>query len=342
MKSLNFLSRLAAIAALACFMLVACTKDKDYSLSSASSNPAPNAIEPGEGAANTAITLTGTGLGDIRSIVFDSGHILADVNPAFNTDNALLFRIPLEAIPAQQNIVFTNGLGKSFSIPFKVIALPLITGVSNYNFTQDGTLVLTGKYLDDVVSVTFAEDPQVALTVVAKTATSLTVKFPQTTLTRSKLVVVNTAGAMTTTQEFVNLDLAYGVFKDAFGAGIDDWSWGTANSVSTENVKSGTTALKVAYNGTWGGLSLHFGTPVSLSAYKYVSFWIKGASVEKKLSNFNFNWGTATVITVPPNVWTYYKIDLKDMGGPASLGDWVMQIENEGQTLYMDDMILIK
>lgn len=342
MKSLNYLRHIAAIAALACFMLVGCTKDKDYSLSSASSNPMPDAIEPGEGAANTALTLTGKGLGDIRTIIFDSGHIIADINPAFNTDNALIFRIPLDAIPAQQNIVFTNGLGKSFSVPFKVIALPLITSVSNYNFTQGGTLTLTGKYLDDVASVTFADDPQTELTVVSQTATSLVIEFPQTTLTRSKLIIVNTAGAMTTTQEFVNLDLAYGVFKDAFGAGIDDWSWGTVNSVSAENVKSGATALKVAYNGTWGGLSLHFGQAVTISSYKYVSFWIKGASVEKKLSNFNFNWGTGISVTVPPNVWTYYKIEIKDLGSPASLSDWVMQIENEGQTLYMDDMILIK
>ena len=340
MKRLNNLRNIGAVMSLACFMLVACVKDKDYSLSSASANPVPNAIAPGEGASNTSLTLTGKGLGDIRTIIFDSGHIIANFNPAFNTENAILFNVPVDAIPASQNIVFTNGLGKSFSVPFKVIALPLITDVSNYNFEQNGTITLTGKYFENVASVTFA-GTATELEVVAKTTTTLTIRFPTTTLTRSKLTIVNEAGSMTTKEEFVNLDLAYGIFKDALDANINDWSWGTLNSVSNVNVKSGTASWKVAYNGTWGGVQLNFTQPVDLTPYKYVSFWIKGAAVDKNIAKFNFNWAKDNVIKVPANVWTYYKIDITEMNA-SSLGTWVMQIEDAGETLYMDDLILIK
>lgn len=329
---------LGALAAIMGLLLVSCVKDKDYMLSDPSANPVPDAIDPGEGASNVVLTLTGSGLGGIQTILFDNSNIIANFNPAFNTDQALIFQVPVEAVPGEQHIVFTNRLGKSFSVPFKVLALPLITSVSNYNFAENSTITLTGKYLDDVSSVSFT-GTSTELTVVDKTATTLIVSFPATDLIRTKLTIVNTAGA-TTTDDFVNLDLAYGIFKDAMGPNIEDWSWGTSNSVSTDNVKSGAASFKAGYSGSWGGVSLHFSTPLDITPYKYVSFWIKGGAVDKVLQ-FNFNWGAYKSLAVPASVWTYYKIELTEMGA-SSLTDWVMQIEGDPEVMYMDDLILIK
>src|SRR5437867_3408291 len=110
-----------------CLLVFACTKEKNYKLTVASDNPVVNALDPGQAPANSLLTVTGSGLGDIRSIVFDSGNIGASFNPVFNTDNSLMFRVPLEALPGQQKIVFTNGAGKQFSLPFKVMGLPAVS-----------------------------------------------------------------------------------------------------------------------------------------------------------------------------------------------------------------------
>src|SRR5688500_17870861 len=100
-----------------------------------SDNPQAAAISPALGPSNTTLQLTGKGLGDIRSIVFSEGDVPAAFNPVFNTEDALVFRVPLDAVPGQQTITFTNGKGISFTVPFNVLGLATITAVSNYNFS---------------------------------------------------------------------------------------------------------------------------------------------------------------------------------------------------------------
>jgi len=105
-------------------IIPACKKDTDGSnTSSASSGMKATAVDPVQGAAGSTLTVTGDGLGGIATILFDNGNVPASFNPTFNTSGALLFRVPDTANGGDQNIIITNNLGKSVSIPFKVIAL---------------------------------------------------------------------------------------------------------------------------------------------------------------------------------------------------------------------------
>src|ERR1700733_13024902 len=72
---------------------VSCKKDKDGSNhAKASSSPQAARLAPDSAAGNNVLTLTGSGLGDMRSIVFDSHNVPATFNPDFNTDGAVIFR----------------------------------------------------------------------------------------------------------------------------------------------------------------------------------------------------------------------------------------------------------
>lgn len=342
MKQFFKINYLAGICLLASLILFSCNKDKNYKLSKASDNPQASKLDPGMAPPNALLTLTGSGLGDIQTIVFDSGKVRAAFNPAFNTDNAIMFRVPLDAIPAQQHIIFTNGAGKTFSVGFKVLGLPAVTAVSNYDFIAGSQIAITGKNLDDVKKVLLHGTTEEA-TIISQTKTTLVISMPSSSVDRATLDITNEAGTTTTTQEFINIDKAYGIFKDAFGAGIQDWSWSLVNAPSGVNVMTGATSLQAQYNGSWGGMQLHFDNAVDLSPYKYVSFWIKGGAAATTL-DFYFNWSGQQKIAVPADVWTYYKIDLNSFkgAGVSSLSTWIMQIEGNPQTLYLDDVVLSK
>ncbi|BAV09486.1 IPT/TIG domain-containing protein [Filimonas lacunae] len=357
MKSLITIRNIAGGALMACLVLGSCKKDKDYRLTSASANPAPGTIDPGEAPANAMITLTGSGLGDIRTIVFDSGQVNAELNPAFNTDNAVLFRVPLDAYPASQNIVFTNGLGKQFSVPFKVLGFAVISDVSNYNFVAGDVITLTGKNLADVTEVTLVEDATATVTIVSKTATTLTIKMPATTKTRSALYITNGAGTITTTQEFVNMAYVFVIFAEGYGDDVQNGSWGPAG-ISTTVAKSGTMSFQAGYNkGNWSADGFASWTKgIAYNAdYKYLSFWVKGGSEDltfyitgdKRAGGYG-NADVSAPILVPAKVWTYFKIsltslDLWNKGTPFNqLGWWVKGPDSQDETLYFDDVILVK
>ncbi|RZM06092.1 MAG: hypothetical protein EOO88_53895, partial [Pedobacter sp.] len=102
------------------------------------------------------------------------------------------------------------------------------------------------------------------------------------------------------------------------------------NTTDATGIKMGAIGLKAEYTGSWGGLQWIMKTPVPLATYKFVSFWVKGADLEKNIS-FNFNWANSQTLTIPPNVWTYFKFDLDIFkgAGVANLETFVMQINGD-------------
>jgi hypothetical protein len=357
MKKTIKIGVLLIIAISSVLLLSSCEKE-DNTGSKASSNPTAGTIDPGQGASNSLLTVTGSGLGGIVSIVFDKDSIPASFNTTFNTDNALLFRIPTDAVPGQQNIVFKNSLGVVFKLPFMVLGLPTIQSVSNYNFTANMEITFTGKNLNDVSKVVI-DGSTTELTIVSKTATSLVVKMPATTtFSQFKVDITNAAGTIVTTQEFVSLDNAYKIFTDAYGAGWDNGSWGSGE-ISAAQFKSGTKSFKAGYGkGGWSADGFANWSPgMDYSPdYKYFSFWVKGAdrdltfylTADKKSGGDYGNSDKSTPVLVPANVWTYYKLKVSDVkfwqtGTNMQRVGWMIQGPDDADaTLYFDDVIFVK
>lgn len=361
----NRFSRLAGfslLTVLAGLAVSSCEKDTDGSPQIGPGNPVAKALSPDSAAGGATITLTGTGLGDIRSIVFDKGNVPAGFQSTLNTDNAIIFRVPTEVAGGSQNIIFTNSAGRTLTVPFRGLAYPTVSDVSNYNFTKGTTITITGNNLDDVTAVAVADSVKGisdAATIVSKEKKQLVVQMPSTTLTRGTLTITNSTGRMRTKQEFVNIDLAYKIFTDAYGDGFQDGSWGDAAVISTKEFKSGTASIgKNFQKGNWHliGFANWSSSAIAYSAdYTYVTGWIKGASADYSLylttdagkAGFG-DYVDKNKIDVKAGTWTYFKLKLSDIdfwtAGKTlkQVGFRIQGPDKQDETFYFDDIMLVK
>ncbi|NRF40650.1 IPT/TIG domain-containing protein [Pedobacter foliorum] len=334
-------------------ILAGCTKE-EQSESKASKNPVADKLDPEKASGNTVLTLTGSGLGGITSVVFEKGNVPAPFNPTLNTDRALIFRVPDTANGGAQNIILTNRLGAQLKVPFNVVALPLVNTASNYNFIEGTEITLVGNNLQDVTSITI-DGTAAAASIVTQSKKELVIKMPATTVNSAKLVLTNSTGPITTNQVFVNLDKAYKIFTDDYGNGFENGSWGPA-SISSAFAKSGTKSFKAGYNkGNWSADGFaNWNGVASMPEYNYLSFWVKGASADYTLyvtgdarAGGYGNSDRSVPIAVPANVWTYFKIPMTTLelwkkGPMKQLGFWIEGPEKQDEAFYFDDVILVK
>lgn len=360
MKNIKISLSFSLVMLLAISLFISCRKEVS-SVIDASSNPKADSVSPSRAAGNNVLTLTGSGLGDIVSVVFDNGNVPASFNPVFNTDKAMLFRVPDTANGGPQQIIFTNRLGKQFSVPFNVIALPIVNSASNYNFKQGTVITLTGNNLGDVSKVVLTANPSLEATIISKSKRELVISMPATTLFRSTLDITNLTGTITTTQEFVSLVNNFNFFTDGYDNGEQDASWGDAGFVSTTESKSGTSSFGKNFQaGNWHQMGFGWNNIVN-NGYTYLSFYMKGGSVDFELWIFTQQTPGSSdpygnnnqKIIVPANVWTYFKIPVNTLNlwanGPGfnQIG-WRIKGPGGGQVgsgdekLYLDDVMLVK
>jgi hypothetical protein len=336
-------------------VITSCTKE-NAKPAAASSSPKADKLQPDSAKGGDVLTLTGSGLGEIQSVVFEKGSVPAPFNTVFNTDNALIFRVPDTANGGQQNIIITNKIGKQLLVNFNVIALPVISTVSNYNFTANTQITITGNNLADVTSVKFKGFTD-AITIVSQTKKELVIKMPASTMVPgAPLEITNATGPVTTAQVFENLDMAYRIFTDNYGTGWGNNSWGPA-TISTTVSKSGTASFAATYaKGNWSADGFNNWDPglASKPEYKFLSFWVKGASqdytlyltADKRAKGYGNNDDT-TPLTIPANVWTYFKIPISTAGifstgaTANTIGFWIKGPNDQDETFYFDDVIIV-
>ncbi len=319
-----------------------CTKDTDGSPGIPAGTPVNAALKPDSAAGGSLLTLTGSGLGDMRSIVFSNDSVPAAFYSTLNTETALVFRVPDTASGGPQDVIFTNSQGKTLIVPFKVLAYPNVTGAFPTDFQQGTEVTLTGTNLADVNKVLIDGTSDEA-TIVSKSKKQLVIQMPASTASRGNLKITNASGDLITTQEFVNVSAAATVFSEQLDNGFQNWGWGGSFDASADAFITGGKGLKAAYDpsGSWGGMQLGGGN-IDISSYKYFSFWAKGADVDKNVQ-FWLNWGNIKVVTIPANKWTYFRYQLAtDYPGVTSVNNVTFQIFDAGKTIYFDNIMFIK
>jgi hypothetical protein len=319
-------------------VFASCTKN-------VSVTPSYNKIAPDSAAGNAVLTLTGSGLSNIVSAVFDLGNVPVAFNPNFNTDGAVIFRVPAAAKVGVQHIVFTNASGYQFSVPFKVLAVPTLSSVFPAEWEAGNTVTISGNYLQTTKHVQLSGSADSAI-IISATATQLVVQMPASLLTTTKLDVTNNAGTSTTTFSLINMDKELKFFTESYGPGMQDWSWDASGS-STDFAVSGTHSMKEVYAaGNGQGMSFHNDNIMTLSNYQYLSFWVKGGSADNTIKVFAdavaTGPGGSTNITVPANVWTYITVPMSIFGlTTCQRFDFQISGPTTTQTLYFDNVILV-
>ncbi|GAA4403611.1 hypothetical protein GCM10023187_19870 [Nibrella viscosa] len=138
----------------------------------------------------------------------------------------------------------------------------------------------------------------------------------------------------------------YLIYDDALKTGWVDWSWGTTRNLSnTSLVQSGSRSISVTYTQAWGGLYLHTDSPVSLSSFSHLKFWVNGGKQGGQKITVKMNSDNSNVysLTIPKNNWTLVTVPLSVLGNPAALSDLYFQ-EGLGSTkqpvFYLDQIYL--
>lgn len=349
----NFLP--ICIVAVVFLVIGSCQKDKSGNPpGKVSSSPKASLIRPDSGSGNTILILEGSGLAEMRTIVFDKNNVPGSFNPNFNTDNSLVFRVPDTAFGGPQNIVFTNSLGKQVIIPFNVIALASVTSASQYSFSGGETITLTGNNLDNVSAVKY-DVAGTSATIVSKTRKTLVITMPASTVISTKLKITNASGTITTTQEFINADQAFVFFRDGYGNGEQDASWGDAGFVAPAQKISGVSSYGKNYQkGNWHQMGFGWNN-IAQGTYNYLSFWMKGGLIDHDIwvgSNQSANgfraYNNYEKISVRAGEWQYFKLSLNTLdlwhnGTTFNQLGWAIKgPDNADELMYLDDVMLIK
>lgn len=341
-NSRKYLALLAVIASSVLFY--SCKKDNDGSNFSSPGNPVFNAINIDSGAAGTVLSITGTGLGDMRTVIFSNQNVPALITPTLNTDKSIIFNVPDTAYGGNQDILLTNSNGKSITVPFKVLAYANVSAVSpSQDFVTGSEITLTGINLLDVSEVKLTGTNDKA-TIVSQSQKKLVIKMPATTQSRATLDITNATGITKTTQEFVSVENARLVYGDALESGFQNWSWGTdnINFSNGANKVCGDYSLDAGWSGAWGGIQLGGGT-IDLTGMNYMSFYVKGGAADQKYL-VTLDWGPQKVITVPKEVWTYFRFKLSEFApGVTQVNTFIVQIQGDPVTGNLwDDIMFFK
>jgi hypothetical protein len=138
-------------------------------------------------------------------------------------------------------------------------------------------------------------------------------------------------------------DLA--IYSDSLNANWADWSWDTTTAFSNKTpTHTGTNAIAVTIKRRWGALYLHAKTPVDLTPYDQIRFWVHGGSTGNQKLELVVNGQTPFAFTAPASGWKLVSVPLSAFGHPTSLTDlyWSDASGGAQPTFYIDDIYLIQ
>jgi hypothetical protein len=326
--------------------------------------------------------ILGSNLGSTTSVVINGVSVY--VNPAWNSDNAVIFSVPSSVpyVQPQPNTIVLTTLHGKITYKFTVLPPPpTIVTLSDFNFFANSQITLTGKGFASVSSVKLRATGDI-VGIGTQNDSTLVLKFPAaSTATESTLLFTYTSGANANAQTastvtFDDLDNAYTIYtKSSFqnSWGDNSWSGPSGSQPGNPHEYSGTNSIEASYPaGAWQieGWANYYPSIAYDPSYKYLSFWVKGGVAKHTLVLVgnqmaggygqvqNANAYAAQLVTVPPGVWTYFKIPLSptqastnpnflafwNNGSPATqLGFFLQGMSGDvNETMYFDEVAFIK
>ena len=327
--------------------------------------------------------LVGSNLGSTTKIAVNGVSIY--FNRALSSDSHVIFQIPTSVpyVQPQANTIVVTTLYGSVTYKFTTLPPPpTIVTLSDYDFTAGSQITLTGKGFASVSAIKLRQTGD-AVTIASQNDSTLVLTMPTSTATESTLLFTYTSGSNPSAQTastvtFNDLDNAYQIMvNNNLQNGWFNNSWSYPSGVSTSASHSGTSSFQMNYPaGAWQveGIA-DWNTPGKFAydpSYKFLTFWIKGGTATHTLTLVGdqmvggygqvqvANGYTAQAITVPANVWTFFKIPLAPPSTPFSktatalnfwangtpaqqLGFFLQGMPGDvNEVLYFDEMAFLK
>jgi endoglucanase len=131
------------------------------------------------------------------------------------------------------------------------------------------------------------------------------------------------------------------IYEDALQTGWADWSWSTTrNYNNTSPVYSQAKSLAVQHTAGWGALYLHSESPITLSAYPYLKFWVHGGTSGTQRMQVVINSSGSYEFSAKANQWTLITVPFSAFGNPATLRDiFIQDVTNQAQPAYYIDQL---
>jgi hypothetical protein len=137
------------------------------------------------------------------------------------------------------------------------------------------------------------------------------------------------------------------IFGDALASGWQDWSWDplTRNLAATTPVYRGSRSIAVTYTGGWSGFQLGRTSPLNLTGYDVLRFWIHGGTsggqqISVRVANSSGE--VKRTITVQPNTWQQVEVPLSTLSRAEATVVWWQNATGGAQpTFYLDEVAFI-
>ena len=138
--------------------------------------PSIMTISPIKGPVETLITIEGANFEDIISLNFNDG-VPANFNPSYGAENAVLFRVPLDA-PLGDNIITIETKGGTVTADFKVtLDAPKLTTFYPVSGEVGGTVTFLGENFFEPIEVLFFDS--IAAPILFLSPDSMVVEVPE-------------------------------------------------------------------------------------------------------------------------------------------------------------------
>lgn len=141
-------------------------------------------------------------------------------------------------------------------------------------------------------------------------------------------------------------ELVSALYRDTYENDWQNWSWETVVDVAnTDVVRSGSSAIAASYQSAYAGL--YFGRLESeaTTSFDTVEFSLNGGAggqnINVSVLDGDGTYLTAYNLTLRPNEWNDYAINLWEFGDPSRVSGFVIQDSGAGnaETFYIDEVV---
>jgi hypothetical protein len=191
--------------------------------------PTELSVTPAEAGSGELLTIKGSNLANLQQVLF--GEIDAYINPVYNTDGALLIRVPkgTKFGPTTITLVNKGGDATKTSLNFKVLQpKPVVSAINPKSLSAGEILTITGT---NFIGENFAPGITVkvggvAAKILTIEATQITIQMPNTPGGKVEVSTANAnGGGIAESLDAVTVEKIFSTLMDFDGGGAADKSW---------------------------------------------------------------------------------------------------------------------
>lgn len=299
-------------------------------------------VSPLKALPGSEITITGEELNWVNEVLIGGASV--DFTA---TQNTIVFTIPFSSVLGETNIVVRTG-GGSDEVTITILDQPVINSVSSMSGEADKEITIEGINFVDVESVKIGETET---EFEVDGPTSLTFRVPKVAST-GIVTVITATGTVSTEEDFTIIVVTevprIVVFEEKF---IDVWEnggWGSVRDYANqEQPLNGNYAIKVNYQGTWGGVQIYpKPSAFDLTGYKTITLSIygdpaTGGDVQLYIKGSDGVTSKSKALDVVPGEYRTFIIPLSDLENPSDISELVLQdVGTENNLIYVDAVVL--